>query len=114
MTTFGDRFPRLLEDPRWADLAARPYYEPGEVPAEPPPGLMTMAGNVARAAARFVGSGLKVAPPEVQAERLAICSACPNWIAGGRRCSLCGCMTDYKIKMASERCPAEPPRWPAM
>lgn len=56
--------------------------------------------------------GLGLAPEAVIAERLAICRQCPQRING--HCSLCGCSLHHKVRLASQRCPDDPPRWDAV
>ena len=55
------------------------------------------------------------APDDVVRERRRICSECKA--AGDRvywKCGLCGCSLRAKTRVASERCPADPPRWEAV
>jgi hypothetical protein len=75
------------------------------------PSLLTMAGNALGAAARFLGAGCKIEPAEEQARRLEICRSCEKFIAADQRCSLCGCWSKFKAKLASEHCPLDPPKW---
>lgn len=135
MKTMGDVYPRLLDLPGYEAIAAMPF---GQAPpamhpavrdrvlADPPPdppGLLTMAGNLAGSAIAHVADGGRKASPKVQAERRAICRACPLLVDGG--CTACGCGTikslslvglalDLKRSWASSRCPLEPPRWGAV
>lgn len=78
-----------------------------KLPPPPPdfPPLATQAARLARAAVRFVGSGLAVAPAEEQARRRAICAACPHFV--GNRCAKCGCNLNAKVMMSTEHCPIE-------
>jgi len=48
-------------------------------------------------------------PPEILASRQAKCDVCPH--LNGKRCSLCKCFLQPKLKLATERCPDNPPRW---
>lgn len=90
-------------------LRGEPIKQP-EYPAEYPP-VATQAGSLALAFWGWATSGFKMASEAEQARRRAICAACPNWAAEARRCVLCGCLTDVKIAMRSEKCPDDPPRW---
>jgi hypothetical protein len=100
---------------RFCDLAAkgRSGYVAlmcGESPPPPDfPPLAEQAANLAGAAVRFVVSGLKVATPEEQARRLAICQACGHF--SGKKCRICGCASRWKARLSSEHCPDKPPRW---
>ncbi|MFZ9964799.1 MAG: hypothetical protein ACO3GO_06280 [Terrimicrobiaceae bacterium] len=62
-----------------------------------------------KAATRFARSGFATTPPDILAEREAICRACPEWDAAALnstgRCRKCGCSTWAKLRMATERCP---------
>lgn len=79
------------------------------------PGIAAMAGNLLAAAGRVVGAVATRAPvlvPDaVLAERKRLCVACPQFDEAAGRCRLCGCWTDQKLRLATERCPIEPPRW---
>lgn len=83
------------------------------------PRMGRMALNLAGAMMRTGGAALAGqpvrAPEEVQTERLAVCAACSDFIPDENRCGLCGCKTKgwvlNKIKWATERCPASPPKW---
>jgi hypothetical protein len=83
-------------------------------PASSPP-LTQQAASLAGAAVRFVASGLKVVAPEEQERRLSICRgtdatpACEHYRGG--KCSICGCIARWKARLASERCPLDPPKW---
>jgi hypothetical protein len=74
------------------------------------PGLVGLAVRFGTAVARHVAAGCPKPPPEVIAERMAICKACPEWRDG--KCGLCGCGLVAKTAWAREECPADPPRWP--
>ena len=65
--------------------------------------------RVSKAAARHIATGCPKPPPEVIAERMATCKACPEWRNG--KCGLCGCGLKAKTAWAGEQCPADPPRW---
>lgn len=76
-------------------------------PSFPP--LAAQAANLAKAAARFVASGMERTTEEERDRRLAICRGCENFADG--RCRLCGCSLPHKVAMASEHCPLDPPKW---
>jgi len=103
---------------RWAELCdeSHPDHESwrmhvitmaGGTPEYPP--LMAMAGSLLVAAGRLaraaVHGGPTLASGEVVAARLATCGTCPEWMAKDRRCRVCGCATDWKIRLAQETCP---------
>jgi hypothetical protein len=87
----------------------------GEAPASYP-GLFAMAGNLAGALGRAIDAAVHgepvLVPAEVIEARQAICAACPEWVAEARRCRICGCYTDAKLRLACEQCPLPEPRWP--
>lgn len=61
-------------------------------------------------ALHFLFSGRPVlAPPEVQAERHAICLKCPLRLDD--QCTVCTCFTNVKVMLSAESCPDHPARW---
>lgn len=54
-------------------------------------------------------SGFKIISKKEQKRRLAICYSCEHF--SGIQCKLCGCISGWKTKLASEHCPDEPPKW---
>ena len=86
--------------------------------------LPAMALDLAKNAIVHAADGFRHAPPEVQAERKAICLACDYADDNGKQCRVCGCGSmsmfsmigvDLALKrtMASSRCPLNPPKWEA-
>jgi tetratricopeptide (TPR) repeat protein len=67
------------------------------------PGVLRMAVTATKAMALFVGSGFKVAPPDVRRARLDACSSCEYYT--GLRCRVCGCVTAAKAGLLHEVCP---------
>lgn len=65
--------------------------------------------NASKAAVRVLGAavtgGKIMATEEVVKARQEICSKCEFWIEDRKRCTVCGCRTDLKLKMATEACP---------
>src|SRR5436305_8574690 len=72
------------------------------------PGLLCMAVSATKAMMKYIGSGLKATPPELQQKRMATCNACEHHT--GIRCRICGCFTNVKSRMAHEQCPIG--KWP--
>ena len=71
---------------------------------------LASAGNAAAQAARAFACGEQItASAETIAKRKAICEKCENWT--GSRCTICGCWTTLKIRLATEACPVG--KWPA-
>ncbi len=77
-------------------------------PAAADPGVLKMAWSALKAAARFVGTGMRTVSPETRRVRLATCDACEYHT--GTRCRVCGCFTAVKAHLTHETCPAE--KWP--
>jgi tetratricopeptide (TPR) repeat protein len=77
----------------------------GQTGADPNtgPGLLRMAVSATKAMMRFIGSGLKATPADIQQTRMATCQACEHHT--GLRCRVCGCFTNVKTRMAHEQCP---------
>jgi hypothetical protein len=73
------------------------------------PSALEMATGLVRSAAAWGKSGFKLADEETLASRMATCKACDLWdaagMAGTGRCRKCGCSTQSKLRMASEKCP---------
>lgn len=80
------------------------------------PSLLARAGTAAAAAGRALSAAMGGAPvlagEAAYRGRLEICGACEHWT--GSACRLCGCATAAKLRLATERCPDDPPRWPAI
>lgn len=77
------------------------------------PGVLRTLWNFAKATARWAANGARTATAEQYEERQAICAACPR-LAGGTRCSACGCYVSYKAarieRPGQSDCPEG--RWP--
>ena len=69
------------------------------------PSAMQMAKNFVSSAVKHVQTGMNNATPELQAERLKICSECPFIVENGSRCGKCGCFLETKTKWESSSCP---------
>ncbi len=75
-----------------------PHVEP-----PPPPTAAQMAASLGHALFDWAVSGFSMASDEERARRLSICAGCEHW--DGARCKLCGCYTEYKVRMKTEHCP---------
>jgi hypothetical protein len=68
----------------------------------------------AKAAMGVLSTGKLVAAPDVRAERMAVCKACPNFQASndalGARCIACGCFLKAKTALITQNCPKG--KWP--
>lgn len=73
------------------------------------PSVATMAGNLARGAARHVLHGLPRADAATLKARLDTCRACDQ-LRDDNRCAACGCDVNRKAAWLGERCPLD--RWP--
>ena len=104
-------------DPRYAALLDQRFGVADETvlpdcvsgPSAPPtlPSLARQATNAAKAGAKFVRSGFRLASEDTQQTRIAACEACEWFLSDVRRCAheQCGCYVDAKVKVASESCP---------
>jgi hypothetical protein len=90
---------RMIE--KAADAPAVPSYPPAA----------RQAANLAAALWSWAVSGFSMASDEEQSRRRSICAGCEHWDAAARRCRICGCLTDHKIRMRTEHCPLASPRW---
>jgi hypothetical protein len=114
------------------DPAYRARIDGGEVPPvqpQPPVDPQTIpsrlwkwagqAWSYMEAKARWKLAGSPVTPPAVLAIREATCRGCGQHDAARDGCRVCGCGIDggslaEKRSMATEECPADPPRWLAL
>ena len=99
----------------------RTFITPGKVYSERSPAGTVSPEPVARGAAWLLGGALKAAKAIVGidrasddeiAVRLKVCGGCPNGVGGG--CRLCGCSIALKVRLRTECCPDNPPRWPTI
>ena len=76
-----------------------------------PPSLPQQAASLGKSLVDWTSSGFSVTPAEILNKRLEICKACPEWDANGLmgtgRCKKCGCSTQAKLRMATEKCPID-------
>lgn len=71
--------------------------------------FLKMVSNFTQELAEFVAAGAPVIKPEDYQKRLEACNACEH--LKRNRCSLCGCVVEYKAKWATTDCPDTPSRW---
>jgi hypothetical protein len=73
------------------------------------PPLSAMAGDALKAAGRVAAAAVRREPIRVPADvlerRRAICGACEHLDPGAARCRLCGCHTNIKLHIQTEKCP---------
>jgi len=81
--------------------------------------LSARLGRYARAMKRWWDAGKPVRTDDEVAALLDICRRCEYYDARGK-CALCDCPINIgenaafnKLRMATEQCPDNPPRWPA-
>lgn len=73
------------------------------------PGIIGKAINYTTAKIAHVAAGSPIASESEQKYRLEICASCPLLQEG--ICLKCGCPVEEKVKLATEKCPLEPPKW---
>ncbi len=83
----------VISDDRYAELVKK--YRPS---------LAAQAVTVIAAGARWLASGLKLAPLDLWFQRSCVCALCPVWDARGGRCTVCTCF-ELKLHLPSEACP---------
>lgn len=79
-----------------------------------PPTLAKKASSLAAALWRWAGDGFTMTTNEVFERRLAICEACDQFKPRTMACKVCGCRLRAKLRMPSEQCPLDPPKWEAV
>jgi hypothetical protein len=70
------------------------------------PSIFVKINNFSRAIFNFTG----FADGDIQRNRMKICESCPHFL-DDKTCELCGCYLPAKTAVASEECPAKPPKW---
>jgi len=74
-----------------------------------PPSLPQQATSLGKSLLNWTTSGFTATPPDILAEREAICRNCTEWDSAALnntgRCQICKCSTWAKLRMATERCP---------
>lgn len=80
---------------------------------------ITWAAHYGTAVARWIAAGRPIrTPADAEAIYRLHCKPCPHLAADHDRCKLCGCtvgrwgsVLTSKLRMATETCPDDPPRW---
>ena len=74
-----------------------------------PLNILDLTENFSKALVGFTASGFSVTEPEELEFRLKTCKGCEFWDESGfvntGRCAKCGCSTQAKLRMATEKCP---------
>ena len=93
------------------------HYD-AEPECAPKRNVITAAGRYTTAVARWAAAGFPERSDEEVQQLFAICQQCEFF--NGQLCRLCGCRCNIhgaaivnKLRMATESCPANPPRWTA-
>jgi hypothetical protein len=77
-------------------------YEPNQT-------LPNKLSRLAKSTTNWVKEGMPVADEKTLNARLEICKGCEFWDESGfvntGRCKKCGCSTQAKLRMATEKCP---------
>ena len=75
------------------------------------PSLPAKTINLAGSVSSWVKSGLPICSKEVLSDRFDICKGCEFWdqsgFTGTGKCQKCGCSTQAKLRMATEKCPID-------
>jgi hypothetical protein len=75
------------------------------------PSVSTMAQTFAESIVQWAKKGFKVVNEEQYNQRLNICRGCDLFdekaLGGNGRCRECGCATQAKLRIATERCPID-------
>lgn len=81
-----------------------------------PPSIRTMAADLAHVGFATVKrklQGQRISrTPEQQAQCLAICHACEQWLPDSARCARCGCFGKFAAFLAAKDCPRS--KWPPL
>ena len=71
--------------------------------------LLNMVTNFAEELSDFVQAGMPIVTLETYEKRLTACNTCEH--LKRKRCTLCGCIVEYKAKWATTDCPDSTSRW---
>lgn len=75
------------------------------------PTVFQQATALGKSLVNWTSSGFPTTPPDELAARMQICKACSEWDEVGfgdtGRCKKCGCSTQAKLRMATEKCPID-------
>lgn len=114
---------RLIEATPRSSMAPAPFAANSPESQGQPLPLRRRAANWLAAMARWLAEGLPVCTEEEEDARRGQCWQCEHLIIKNEKaaCELCGCCVRgsskawlNKLKMATEKCPANPPRWQAI
>jgi len=75
------------------------------------PSVFQMLKSFTKEATKFIKAGTPIVSEEDYAERLDACMSCKHIQKKQMRCGLCGCMLQFKARMKTTDCPAEPSKW---
>lgn len=101
-------------DPAYVDVVGR-FAEPEVEPEYP--SIRQQAANAMSAAGRAIVAVATCQPvrvPEAEHERrhsLCRSNTCGQYDAAQDRCRKCGCVANFKARLATENCPLDPPVW---
>ncbi len=111
---------------QWVEANLPEIKRAATTPVVSRPNLLAKAQNLGRNMVTHVADGGRIASPEIQAERKAICQSnrCGLYDAASDGCWACGCSTrsaanwiglnmETKRGWASSACPARPSLWEA-
>jgi hypothetical protein len=75
------------------------------------PSLGTMLQSFTESVTEWAKKGFKVVNEKQFNDRLNICKGCELWdkeaLGGSGRCTQCGCSTQAKLRIATEKCPVD-------
>lgn len=85
------------------------------------PSIFARVSKWSQAVAKWLAAGRPTRTDEQVADLLKICRECEKYDHDHQRCNLCGCKaskssyaTTNKLRMATEACPLNPPKWVAL
>ena len=73
------------------------------------PSLLRMVKNFTEELTDYIAAGAPAVTPEQYQKRLEACNNCP--LLKKQRCTLCGCVVEYKAKWGTANCPDTPSKW---
>lgn len=93
------------------DWESETEYEHSDGGSDQAVSVAAMAKSFVQASGKWVISGFPMCDTDTLEARLKICGGCEFWDSNGfggtGRCQKCGCSTQAKLRMATEKCPID-------
>lgn len=75
------------------------------------PSTWKMVKSFTKELSNYISQGAPNVSVEDYVQRVDACSTCEHYNKEKARCTLCGCLIEYKAQWKTSDCPDIPPRW---